>query len=80
MSGGEGTSTARLTLSEAAVLLSVSPSTLQEWEKRFGYPKPTRCGNQWLYTHEELVTLRDALAHGLSVTAAIRSATKQPTV
>jgi DNA-binding transcriptional MerR regulator len=57
---------------EAAALLSVSPNTLRTWERKFGYPKPTRSpGRHRAYTYAEIVALRDALARGLSVPSAI---------
>ena len=61
-----------LKTSEAAALLSVSPSTLRTWERRFGYPKPQRsAGQHRLYTHGEIAALGDALRQGLSIQSAI---------
>jgi len=61
-----------LKTSEAATLLSVSPSTLRAWERRFGYPKPRRsAGRHRLYTHGEIAALGDALRQGLSIQSAI---------
>jgi len=61
-----------LKTSEAAALLRVSPNTLRSWERRFGYPKPTRsAGQHRLYSHGEIAALRDALATGLSISSAI---------
>lgn len=61
-----------LKTSEAATLLSVSPSTLRAWERRFGYPKPRRsAGQHRLYTHGEIVALDNALRQGLSIQSAI---------
>src|SRR3954453_5781630 len=60
-----------LKTSEAAAVLNVSPNTLRAWERRFGYPKPQRSpGHHRLYTHGEVVALRDALAEGLSIPSA----------
>jgi DNA-binding transcriptional MerR regulator len=64
-----------LKTSEAAAVLNVSPNTLRAWERRFGYPKPQRSpGHHRLYTHGEVVALRDALAEGLSISSAISRA------
>src|SRR5437764_837690 len=64
-----------LKTSEAATLLNVSPNTLRAWERRFGYPKPQRSpGHHRLYTHSEVVALRDALGEGLSISSAISRA------
>lgn len=64
-----------LKTSEAATLLNVSPNTLRAWERRFGYPKPQRSpGKHRLYTHGEVVALRDALHEGLSISSAISRA------
>src|SRR3954466_5591116 len=64
-----------LKTSEAAAVLNVSPNTLRAWERRFGYPKPQRSpGHHRLYTHSEVVALRDALGEGLSISSAISRA------
>ena len=64
-----------LKTSEAAALLNVSPNTLRAWERRFGYPKPQRSvGRHRLYTHGEVMALRDALAEGLSISSAVSRA------
>ena len=61
-----------LKTSEAAALLNVSPNTLRAWERRFGYPRPLRSkGRHRLYTHGEIVALRDALQDGLSISSAV---------
>jgi DNA-binding transcriptional MerR regulator len=61
-----------LKTSEAATLLSVSPSTLRAWERRFGYPRPHRsAGQHRLYTHGEIAALGNALRQGLSIQSAI---------
>lgn len=64
-----------LKTSEAAALLNVSPNTLRAWERRFGYPKPQRSpGKHRLYTHGEVVALKDALQEGLSISSAVSRA------
>jgi MerR family transcriptional regulator, light-induced transcriptional regulator len=64
-----------LKTSEAAALLNVSPNTLRAWERRFGYPKPKRSpGKHRLYTHGEIVALKDALQEGLSISSAVSRA------
>jgi DNA-binding transcriptional MerR regulator len=64
-----------LKTSEAAAVLNVSPNTLRAWERRFGYPKPQRSkGQHRLYTHGEVIALRDALQEGLSISSAISRA------
>jgi len=64
-----------LKTSEAAALLNVSPNTLRAWERRFGYPRPMRSpGKHRLYTHGEVISLRDALDDGLSISSAISRA------
>ncbi|MEA2142364.1 MAG: MerR family transcriptional regulator, light-induced transcriptional regulator [Solirubrobacteraceae bacterium] len=61
-----------LRTSEAATLLSVSPTTLRTWERRFGYPRPRRSdGRHRLYTHGEIAALGNALRDGLSIQSAI---------
>jgi DNA-binding transcriptional MerR regulator len=57
---------------EAADLLNVSPNTLRAWERKFGYPKPLRSAGRYrIYTHAEIIALREALRRGLSVASAI---------
>ena len=57
---------------EAANLLNVSPNTLRTWERKFGYPRPSRsAGRHRSYAYAEIVALRDALKSGLSVPSAI---------
>jgi DNA-binding transcriptional MerR regulator len=64
-----------LKTSEAAALLNVSPNTLRAWEQRFGFPKPERSpGRHRLFTYGEIVSLRDALQDGLSISSAISRA------
>lgn len=64
-----------LKTSEAATLLNVSPNTLRAWERRFGFPKPQRSpGRHRLFTHGEVVSLRDALQEGLSIASAVSRA------
>ncbi len=53
-------------------MLSVSPSALRSWERRFGYPAPMRsAGGHRHYAHGEISALRDALEEGLSISSAI---------
>jgi DNA-binding transcriptional MerR regulator len=64
-----------LKTSEAAAVLGVSPHTLRSWERRFGFPSPRRtAGRQRLYTYNDIASLRDGLANGLSISSAISAA------
>ena len=64
-----------LKTSEAAALLRVRPETLRAWERRFGYPNPqSPPGDRRLYSHGEVVALRDALEQGLSIASAVSRA------
>lgn len=57
---------------EAAALLSVSPSTLRLWERKYGYPRPLRSpGRHRSYAYAEIAALRDALRAGVSVDSAM---------
>jgi DNA-binding transcriptional MerR regulator len=59
----------------AAEILGVSPNTLRSWERRFGYPQPSRTpGNHRQYELVELQTLRDALAETGNISTAIELA------
>ena len=56
----------------AAEILGVSPNTLRSWERRFGFPTPSRTpGNHRQYELVELQTLRDALAETGNISTAI---------
>ncbi len=58
--------------SHAATLLGVSPETLLAWEARYGFPTSSTLDgryNQW-----EVLALRDGIANGASIAAAIASA------
>lgn len=53
-------------------MLGVSPSTLREWERRLGYPRPRRTpGNHRHYDLGELEALRDALTETGEPAAAV---------
>jgi DNA-binding transcriptional MerR regulator len=60
---------------EAARLLEVTPNTLREWERRYGFPvsHPTASGTRE-FVFDEMVALRDALQVGMSIPAAIARA------
>jgi DNA-binding transcriptional MerR regulator len=61
-----------LKMQDAAAQLNVSPSALRSWERRFGYPVPTRtAGGHRHYAYGEIIALRDALEAGLSISSAI---------
>jgi MerR family transcriptional regulator, light-induced transcriptional regulator len=56
----------------AAEILGVSPNTLRSWERRFGFPTPSRTpGNHRQYELVELQTLRDSLAETGNISTAI---------
>jgi MerR family transcriptional regulator, light-induced transcriptional regulator len=66
---------AYLRTAEAARLLNVSPNTLRAWERRFGFPQPTRSeGGHRQFRRGEIASLRDALRSGLSISSAIAHA------
>ena len=61
-----------LKMQDAAAVLNVSPSTLRNWERRFGYPLPMRtAGGHRHYAHAEIAALRAALEEGLSISSAV---------
>jgi DNA-binding transcriptional MerR regulator len=64
-----------LRTTEAARLLDVSPNTLREWERRFGFPvaRVSRAGTRE-FVFDEIVALRDALQRGASIAAAMAHA------
>jgi DNA-binding transcriptional MerR regulator len=64
-----------MTADAAAALLGTSPTTLEVWEERFGYPVPVHSGDgQRLYPDEMMIALRDALSRELSVASAVTEA------
>jgi DNA-binding transcriptional MerR regulator len=59
----------------AAELLGVSPNTLRSWERRFGYPEPSRTpGGHRQYDLTELESLRRALLETHNISSAIQVA------
>jgi DNA-binding transcriptional MerR regulator len=64
-----------MTADAAAALLGTSPTILNLWEERFGYPMPVCSGDgQRLYPDEMMIALRDALSRELSIASAITEA------
>ncbi|UJA20009.1 MerR family DNA-binding transcriptional regulator [Thermoleophilia bacterium SCSIO 60948] len=62
-------------INTAAELLGVSTSTLRSWERRLGYPQPSRTpGQHRLYAVDEIEALRDALAETGSIASAVEVA------
>lgn len=56
----------------AAVMLGVSPNTLRSWERRFGYPSPTRTtGGHRQYELHEIEALKQAFEETHNVSSAI---------
>ncbi len=70
------TSVRKLVLEQAAAELGVNPQTLVAWEDRFGYPRssPAESGGHRLYRQSDVIALRDALEHGLSIASAVSNA------
>jgi MerR HTH family regulatory protein len=64
-----------MTADAAAALLGTSPTILNLWEERFGYPMPVCSGEgERLYPEEMMIELRDALSRELSIASAITAA------
>ncbi|MDX6636532.1 MAG: MerR family transcriptional regulator, light-induced transcriptional regulator [Solirubrobacterales bacterium] len=58
--------------SAAAELLGVSPSTLRTWERRLGFPHPSRTpGNHRQYDLVEVEALREALGQTGNISSAV---------
>jgi hypothetical protein len=61
-----------LTTGEAARLLETTPSALRNWERRFGFPMPSRsAGNHRMYVHSEVTALVVALRDSSSIASAV---------
>ncbi len=59
-------------MNAAAAMLGVSPSTLRSWERRFGYPTPTRtAGGHRQFALAEVEALRQAFEETHNVSSAI---------
>jgi MerR HTH family regulatory protein len=61
-----------LDLSHAAALLGVSAETLLEWEARYGFPTSDTSDRR--YNQSDVLALRDSIAEGASIAAAIARA------
>jgi hypothetical protein len=68
----EPMSSRRLSIEQAACVLGISPRTLLAWEERYGYPRSAE--GHLLYRESDVIALREALEHGLSVSSAVSSA------
>jgi DNA-binding transcriptional MerR regulator len=56
----------------AAVMLGVSPNTLRSWERRFGYPSPSRtAGGHRQYDLKEIEALRQAFEETHNISSAV---------
>lgn len=72
VAGTEPMSKRRLSIEHAARVLGVTPRTLLAWEKRYGYPSSAE--GHLLYRESDVIALREALEHGLSVSSAVSTA------
>jgi DNA-binding transcriptional MerR regulator len=62
-------------INAAAEMLGVSTSTLRSWERRLGYPHPSRSpGNHRLYELDEVEALREALRETHNISSAVEVA------
>lgn len=62
----------------AAVMLGVSPNTLRSWERRFGFPTPTRTsGGHRQYDLAEIEALKQAFEETQNVSSAIAIARRR---
>jgi MerR family transcriptional regulator, light-induced transcriptional regulator len=62
-------------INAAAEMLGVSTSTLRSWERRLGYPQPSRTpGNHRLYELDEVEALREALRETHNISSAVEVA------
>src|SRR3982074_3766250 len=53
-------------------MLGVSPNTLRSWERRYGFPRPTRSpGGHRQYSLTEIEALRQTLAETHNVSSAV---------
>ncbi|MBA2239813.1 MAG: MerR family DNA-binding transcriptional regulator [Solirubrobacterales bacterium] len=65
-------------INAAAELLGVSTSTLRSWERRLGYPNPSRTpGQHRLYALDDLEALRDALVETGNISSAVEMARRR---
>jgi len=56
----------------AAAMLGVSPNTLRSWERRYGFPKPSRsAGNQRQFTLTQIEALKQSMCETHNVSSAI---------
>jgi MerR family transcriptional regulator, light-induced transcriptional regulator len=64
----------------AAAMLGVSPNTLRSWERRFGYPEPTRtAGGHRQFDLAEIEALRAAFEETQNISSAISVARERGT-
>ena len=48
-----------LTTQQAAHALGITPALLRQWVKRGKIPKPTKFGRDWMFSAEEIETIKN---------------------
>ena len=70
----------RLSAEQAAAMLAVTPETLRDWERHFGYPAPLEAApgqpatESPTYSRRDILSLKEALADEFSIACAISRA------
>ena len=84
MTNAGGSTTGKFTVAEVEERSGVPASSLRQWERRYGFPKPQRAASGYRYYSEQdvlgIVRMRDLIAQGIAPSRAAAIVQQEPLV
>lgn len=84
MTNASGSATGKYTVAEVEERSGVPGTSLRQWERRYGFPKPQRASSGYRYYSEQdvlgIVRMRDLIAQGIAPTRAAAIVQEEPPV